>query len=78
MGQKKIFGLFFVQIKYFSSKNNIFLRALLIILTGDDLDASLLRREGPDVPDPERVVHRVGQDVRAVGGEGQAEQRHRN
>ena len=41
-------------------------------MAGDDLDAALLRGEGADVPDAQRVVHSVGEDVGAVRGEGDA------
>lgn len=40
-----------------------------MLVASDDGGASLLRRVGPDVPDPERVVHRIRQDEGAVGGE---------
>ena len=39
---------------------------------GDDLDAALLRRERTDVPDTQHVVHGVGEDVGAIGEEGDA------
>ena len=42
------------------------------LMAGDDLDAALLGGEGADVPDSQRVVHGVGEDVGAVRGEGDA------
>ena len=41
-------------------------------MAGDDLDAALLGGEWADVPDAQRVVHGVGEDVCAVRGEGDA------
>ena len=41
-------------------------------MAGDDLDAAFFWCERTDVPDSQRVVHGVGEDVGAVGGEGDA------
>ena len=41
-------------------------------MAGDDLDAAFFWRERADVPDSQRVVHGVGEDVGAVRGEGDA------
>ena len=41
-------------------------------MAGDDLDAAFFWCERTDVPDSQRVVHGVGEDVGAIGGEGDA------
>ena len=38
----------------------------VVVVAGEDLDTSLPGTEWPGVPDPQRVVHGVGEDVTAV------------
>ena len=38
----------------------------VVIVSSEDLDAPLPGTERPGVPDPQRVVHGVGQNVAAV------------
>lgn len=38
----------------------------VVLVARHELDAALGRREGPHVPDAQRAVHRVGQQVRPV------------
>lgn len=42
----------------------------VVLMTAEDLDATLDRSIGSDVPDPECIVHGIGQDVRTVWGQG--------